>query len=101
LNFGTQIARAQEAAMTRLLATLLALAAVTALFSAPARAQIYYPWCANYGGDMGGSANCGFSTREQCLATISGIGGSCDPNLFYTGTPERRPLKPARKARAG
>ncbi len=86
--------------MTRLFAALLGLAAVTALSAAPARAQIYYPWCANYGGDMGGSANCGFSTREQCLATVSGIGGSCDPNLFYTGAPERRPATRARKPRA-
>jgi Protein of unknown function (DUF3551) len=37
-----------------------------------------YPWCAIYGGgSAGGGRNCGFNTFEQCLATISGIGGTC------------------------
>ncbi len=53
----------------------------------PARAEIQYPWCAQYsGGEEGGGRNCGFSTLEQCRATISGIGGSCEPNLFYSGS---------------
>src|SRR5512140_2213176 len=42
-----------------------------------------YPWCAAYGGSMNGSSNCGFTTLQQCLATVSGIGGSCEPNPFY------------------
>ena len=30
-------------------------------FPAYASAEIYYPWCANYGGgDEGGGSNCGF-----------------------------------------
>jgi hypothetical protein len=45
-------------------------------FAAGASAQIYYPWCANYGSP--GGSNCGFSTHEQCMATVSGMGGSCD-----------------------
>ena len=52
--------------------------------STPVWAEIEYPWCAQYtGGEEGGGRNCGFSTLEQCRATISGIGGSCEPNLFY------------------
>jgi hypothetical protein len=62
----------------------------------PARAQIYYPWCAEYAGGYGGGGNCGFSTIEQCRDTISGIGGLCVPNSFYTG-PAERPAKHARK----
>jgi hypothetical protein len=42
-----------------------------------------YPWCANYG--TPGGTNCGFITIEQCRATISGMGGFCEPNQFYTG----------------
>lgn len=34
-------------------------------------------WCAYY---RTGSTNCGFSTLQQCRATISGIGGYCQPN---------------------
>ena len=50
-----------------------------------ARAAIEYPWCARYADDSnGGGRNCGFSTLEQCRATI---GGSCEPNLFYPGSP--------------
>ena len=39
--------------------------------------------CAFYGGHFGGATNCGFDTFEQCLATISGVGGSCQPNTMY------------------
>jgi len=57
------------------------------VLSTPSQAEIEYPWCAQYsGGDDGGGRNCGFSTLEQCRATVSGIGGSCEPNLFYPGS---------------
>jgi hypothetical protein len=52
-----------------------------------------YPWCAVYGGSMSGSSNCGFTTRQQCLATVSGIGGSCEPNPFYKGSAARARTK--------
>src|SRR6476469_9037535 len=42
-----------------------------------------YKWCAAYG--TPGGTNCGFLTIEQCRATLSGNGGSCEPNQFYTG----------------
>jgi uncharacterized protein DUF3551 len=48
-----------------------------------------YQWCAVYGGSMNGSSNCGFTTWQQCMATVSGIGGSCEPNQFYN---LRRPV---------
>ena len=35
------------------------------------------PWCAHYGGRGGGGTNCGFYSFQQCMATISGIGGVC------------------------
>jgi hypothetical protein len=44
-----------------------------------------YKWCAVYSGDRGGGTNCGFITYQQCLDTISGAGGYCAPNPFYTG----------------
>ena len=58
---------------------------------APARAieGDRYPWCAVYGGSMSGSSNCGFTTRQQCQATASGIGGSCEHNPFYKGSAAR------------
>ncbi len=57
------------------------------VFVTPVRAAIEYPWCAQYGGgEMGGGRNCGFSTLEQRRATVSGIGGFCEPNLIYPGS---------------
>ena len=72
--------------MTRLNLVLFAAIAIAAV-ARPA-AAIEYPWCAQYGGggDNGGGRNCGFSTLEQCRETVSGIGGSCEPNLFYPGS---------------
>jgi hypothetical protein len=31
---------------------------------------------------MSGSSNCGFSTWNRCIATVSGIGGFCQRNSF-------------------
>jgi len=71
--------------MRFLLAALLATAAVSAAAPVPAQAQSYdpYGWCAEYGGRGGG--NCYFLTYDQCRAAISGNGGLCRRNLFYTG----------------
>jgi hypothetical protein len=53
-------------------------------FVGPATADPY-KWCAIYGGRGGGATNCGFVTLQQCQATISGIGGTCEENPRYTG----------------
>ncbi len=85
--------------MTRLNSILFAvivLAPLTA-FPRPA-AAIEYPWCAQYGGMGDGGRNCGFSTLAQCMATVSGIGGDCERNLFYEG-PAERPTKSPNKRR--
>lgn len=67
-------------------ATLLALAASTA---AQAQADPYR-WCAQYSGEGGNGTNCYFMTIEQCRAAVSGVGGFCTPNPFYTGNDERQ-----------
>jgi Protein of unknown function (DUF3551) len=76
----------------------LGLLAAAATMNAPAEAQ-NYPWCALYsGGSVGGGRNCGFTTFEQCLATVSGIGGSCMRNTQYEPpsgpAPRHRPRHP-------
>ena len=53
--------------------------------AASAEAQ-NYPWCAQYGGGMGGAMNCGFTTFQQCQATVSGVGGFCIQNSTYQPT---------------
>ncbi len=64
------------------LLTPLVVIAITA--SATPAAAAEYPWCAQYtGGQNGGGRNCGFSSYAQCMDTVHGIGGFCEPNLFY------------------
>jgi len=46
------------------------------------------PWCADYSGRAGGT-NCGFYSFQQCLATVSGIGGFCRRNAFEAYAPRR------------
>ena len=67
--------------------------------SLPAQAAPYdpYPWCAMYGGSFSGASNCGFKTLQQCMATVSGIGGSCEPNQFYNPGRSGRRGKAARQ----
>jgi hypothetical protein len=61
----------------RMLATL-AVIAVGLGFTHEARAQgTYYAWCARYDAY---AYNCGFTTFQQCQATVSGAGGFCYQN---------------------
>ncbi len=65
----------------RILLFVPAIFVATALIGTRADGQ-NYPWCAIY--DTGDAAyNCGFVSREQCMATVSGIGGFCAPNTQY------------------
>jgi hypothetical protein len=75
----------------------LAASAALAVFIPVSGHAIEYPWCAQYGLSGDGGRNCGFSTFEQCLATVSGIGGFCERNSFYTG-PERPTRKPRKRS---
>ena len=66
------------------------LATATVAFAAgakPSAAMVLYPWCAQYGGRMGGSQNCGFTSFAQCQATRAGNGGFCVPNPWYQPYP--------------
>ncbi len=79
--------------------TLLAAAALLAAVSAPQTVvAVEYPWCAMYG-DAHGGINCGFVSLAQCNATISGNGGTCQPNPFYAGRVSDQPA-PRRSKRS-
>jgi hypothetical protein len=49
-----------------------------------------YPWCAYYSGKAGGT-NCGFISFDQCMATVSGIGGICMRNTQFVPPPGPHP----------
>lgn len=76
------------------------LVAATIIVAGPARAQ-NYPWCAYYAmGDDGGGTNCGFVSYEQCMTTLSGMGGFCMLNNQYRpppGSSQRRARHRQRK----
>lgn len=73
----------------RLLLLVLGILAALDVIDSRAQAQ-NYPWCAVL--DMGDAAyDCGFVTREQCMATVSGIGGFCELNTQYQPPPGPHP----------
>ena len=63
-------------------------AAVATLSFTGTDARADGPWCARY--TNGGGNNCGFYSYEQCLATVTGIGGYCAHNLNYPTSDSRR-----------
>ena len=74
---------------------LLGVVITTAAAGTGARAQ-NYPWCADYDGSFGGR-NCGFTTLEQCQATVSGIGGFCNRNNTYVPPTRAAPSHRAKR----
>jgi len=55
----------------------------------PARAQTYdpaFPYCMHVSEPGGGPyEDCSYYTLDQCRASASGRGFSCDPNPYYGG----------------
>ncbi|MFZ0421563.1 MAG: DUF3551 domain-containing protein [Xanthobacteraceae bacterium] len=66
----------------------------------PMRAEAQnYPWCAQYGGKMGGAMNCGFVSFDQCMQTVRGMGGFCMANNTYQPSgPAHHSRRPKRHA---
>jgi hypothetical protein len=60
-------------------AVALALTAATLTAPAPARAAPYWPWCSQYG-PRSHAHSCAFVSWQQCMQTVSGIGGYCYQN---------------------
>jgi hypothetical protein len=83
----------------RLLLLMLGLSVCVVGIGTRAEAQ-NYPWCAYYSGGRfggGGGTNCGFTTFQQCLDTVSGIGGFCARNTQYQPPPGSHPSKKVRR----
>jgi hypothetical protein len=57
---------------------------LTATVSSHAQSAYDYPWCAIYG-DKSGSQACYYTSYQQCMATLSGIGGTCIRSPYYRG----------------
>jgi len=84
--------------MRFLRASLTMAALLAAATTVHAQSAYDYPWCAIYGArDGSGATSCYFATREQCLATLSGIGGTCIRSPYYGHGP--RTERPSRRDR--
>jgi uncharacterized protein DUF3551 len=48
-----------------------------------------YPWCAVSPGRGGGGRSCYYTSQQQCMDTMSGVGGYCIQNPAYRGQAAR------------
>jgi Protein of unknown function (DUF3551) len=54
---------------------------------ASAQSPYSYQWCSRqFGGREGSTTSCYFSSYQQCMTTVSGIGGYCYQNPGYRGS---------------
>ena len=57
-----------------------------------AQSPYSHPWCSISSGDAGGGArSCYYETLQQCMATLSGIGGNCVESPYYRAQPTQLP----------
>ena len=66
---------AEEAIMRTIIPVALALAGMSLINTLAAAGS----WCGTF---RLGSTSCGFSSSEECLAYVRGLGGFCQPNPF-------------------
>jgi hypothetical protein len=66
------------------LLVLVGLAALAQTRPGAAQSAYDYPWCAIYG-DKSGAQACYYVSYPQCMATLSGIGGTCIRSPYYRG----------------
>ena len=59
--------------------------------AASAQSPTSYPWCARYFDRRGGATSCYFAGQEQCMTTVSGIGGYCYKSPYYQAAPTTAP----------
>ena len=71
---------------------LIAILAICLDVAATTRAEAQYPWCSYYTASGGGGTNCGFTTFQQCLDNVRGIGGFCDRNTQCQPPPGPHPV---------
>ena len=71
---------------------LIGLATLAHTHSAAAQSAYDYPWCALHA-DRSGAQSCYYTSYQQCMATLRGIGGTCIRSPYYRGASpgERRP----------
>jgi hypothetical protein len=67
-----------------------------------AQSAYSYPWCSVYGGGIsggGGAMSCYYTSWEQCMATMSGLGGPCVASPYYRAQATQLPAHSVTKPR--
>jgi hypothetical protein len=68
---------------------LIAAALLGEIQAASAQSATSYPWCARAYKMESSSTSCYFTSRAQCMTTLSGIGGYCFESPYYHAQPAR------------
>jgi Protein of unknown function (DUF3551) len=76
---------------------LIAAALVGETQAASAQSPTSYPWCARVG-QKDGPTSCYFKSYEQCMTTLSGIGGYCYKSPYYHAVPPDAPPRRRRQS---
>jgi len=65
---------------------LIATALLGEIQTASAQSPYSYPWCARVG-SRNGPTSCYYTSHEQCMTTLSGVGGYCFRSPYYHSAP--------------
>jgi hypothetical protein len=63
-----------------------------------AQSPTSYPWCARYYKE-GAPTSCYFASYQQCMTTLSGIGGYCYESPYYHAAQANASARPRRQLR--
>jgi Protein of unknown function (DUF3551) len=67
---------------------LIAAALLGEVQAAAAQSAYSYPWCARYFAyEFAGATSCYFNSYQQCMTTLSGVGGYCFESPYYHAGP--------------
>jgi hypothetical protein len=85
--------------MRSIILFLIAAALLGEIGAASAQSPTSYPWCARQVVFRGDVTSCYYTSREQCMTTISGIGAYCYRSPYYHAAPAKATAR-ARRQRA-
>jgi hypothetical protein len=82
---------------SKVLQLVIVLAALTGTTElASAQSPTSYPWCARAFKMDTSATSCYFTSRQQCMATLSGIGGYCFESPYNHASAAAAPAKSRR-----
>jgi hypothetical protein len=74
---------------------LIAAALLCEIQAALSQSAYSYPWCARVY-ERNGPTSCYFNSYEQCMTTLSGVGGYCFKSPYYHAVPAKPTVHPRR-----